>query len=291
MKQISLFALMFIFVFTAVAAPMSASARHGGDDDRSESRDRDDDDDDRDDDDDDDQDDNRGRDDDDDDDDDRNSEDESLEVEADVFTDTTIVEVELNDRKTIFSTSADTREEVIDAVVARMNLTRAEVDAVLDFEIEDRASRAKDRKNLNGEFASSTRPVKDCVATSSVFRIEADVFTNTTVVKVERNGTKTVFETSATTTDGIVSAITARLTDLSESQVRGVIDVDIEDRASRASDFEISTTVSSKDCKDKPRATSTPSTSTQQAELRARVAELQRLLETLIALLNARLTQ
>ncbi len=279
---------MFIFAFVAIAAPMSASARHGDDDDRSESRDRDDDDDDRDDDDDDD----RGRDrDDDDDDDDSSSDDESLEVEADVFTDTTIVKVELNDRKTIFSTSADTREEVIDAVVARMNLTRAEVDAVLDFEIEDRASRAKDRKKLNGEFASSTRPVKDCVATSSVFRIEADVFTNTTVVKVERNGTKTVFETSATTTDAIVSAITARLTDLSESQVRGVIDVDIEDRASRASDFEISTSVSPKDCKDKPRATSTPSTPTQQAELRARVAELQRLLETLIALLNARLAQ
>lgn len=286
MKQISLFALMFIFVFTAVAAPMSAQARHGGDDDRSESRDRDDDDDDWDDDDDDDD---RGR--DRDDDDDEDWDDERLEVEADVFTDTTIVEVELNDRKTVFSTSADTRDEVIDAVVARMNLTRAEVDAVLDFEIEDRASRAKDRKNLNGQFASSTRPVKDCVATSSVFRIEADVFTNTTVVKVERNGTKTVFETSATTTDAIVDAVTARLTDITSSQVRAIIDVDIEDRASRASDFEISTSVSSKDCKDKPRATTTPSTSAQQAELRARVAELQRLLETLIALLNARLSQ
>ena len=287
MKQVSLFALLFIFTFGVIAAPMSASARHGNDDDRSESRDRDDDDDDRDDEDDDDDDD-RGRDRDDDEDEDDDSSDDMLEVEADVFTDTTIVKVELNDRKTIFSTSADTREEVIDAVVARMNLTRAEVDAALDFEIEDRASRAKDRKKLNGEMASSTRPVKDCVASSSVFRIEADVFTNTTIIKIERNGTKTVFETAATTTDAIVTAITARVTDLSDSQVRAVLDVDIEDRASRASDFAISTSTSTKDCKDKPRATSTPST-TEQAELRQRVAELQRLLESLIALLNARL--
>lgn len=68
-----------------------------------------------------------------------------LEIEADVFTDTTIVKVEQNDRKSSFSTSATTRAEIILAIIARYPLlTSAEIDAVLELEVEDRASRSDD---------------------------------------------------------------------------------------------------------------------------------------------------
>jgi hypothetical protein len=74
----------------------------------------------------------------------------TLEIEADVFTDTTIVTVEeTNGKKTIFSTDADTKIEVINAIMSRFDFDRDEIEAVLDFEIEDRASRADDRKGLN----------------------------------------------------------------------------------------------------------------------------------------------
>lgn len=87
----------------------------------------------------------RGSDDDDSDDDgDRNSS-SGLEIEADVFTDITLVKVEQNDKKTSFSTSADTRAEIIAEILTRYPLlTTAQIDSALELEIEDRASRADD---------------------------------------------------------------------------------------------------------------------------------------------------
>jgi hypothetical protein len=176
----------------------------------------------------------------DDDDDDNGSEDDSsrsnsLEAEADVFTDMTIVKVELpSGRKVIFETSADTRSEVLDEIVSRFDLTRDEVDAVLSLEIEDRASRARDRQKIN----SSNRDDNDdvCTVNSRRLEVEADVFTDTTVVKVERNGTTTVFETGATTTEGVIAAVVNRF-DVTSAQVNAVLDFEVEDRASRVSDF------------------------------------------------------
>ncbi len=74
----------------------------------------------------------------------------SLEVEADVFTDITIVKVENNDRKVVFSTTADTKDEVVDAVNEKLGFSKSSIEAVLSFEIEDRASRAKERAKISG---------------------------------------------------------------------------------------------------------------------------------------------
>ncbi len=68
----------------------------------------------------------------------------SFEAEADVFTNTTLVEVEINDQKTIFETTADTKEEVISEIVRRFNVERTIVEQKLDFEVENRASRVSD---------------------------------------------------------------------------------------------------------------------------------------------------
>ncbi|MFM2381448.1 MAG: hypothetical protein RLZZ76_215 [Candidatus Parcubacteria bacterium] len=49
----------------------------------------------------------------------------SLEVEANVYTDTTIVKVENNDRKAVFSTTADTKEEVVDVVNEKFEFSKS----------------------------------------------------------------------------------------------------------------------------------------------------------------------
>jgi hypothetical protein len=292
-KQLPLYLLMIPLMFTLVAAPAVVSAKHGNDDDQYEDRDDDD----------------RDEDEDEDEDDDRS--DDSLEIEADIFTDTTIVKVEINDKKTIFATDADTREDVIDAIVAKFDLSEAEVDCGIDFDLseaevdaaleletEDRASRPQDRGKLNREIKrekhddkikkwwgnhSSTTP-KVCRDDDTALQIEADVFTDKTVVKVEFvNAKDEVFTTSATTSADIVNAVAGRYSTLSTSSIQSALDIDIEDRASRPTDLMVDS-----ECKDGVKATSTPSVTTEAklAELRARIVELQTMLDRLISLLR-----
>lgn len=66
------------------------------------------------------------------------------EAEADIFTNETIVTLEINDRKLVFSTDADTSEDIIVEIVSRYGFTEAEVEAVLNVETEDRESRPDD---------------------------------------------------------------------------------------------------------------------------------------------------
>lgn len=254
MKTITAAALLFTFIMGSTLLPAEAFAKKGDDDDRSRSSSR------------------------------------SLEIEADVFTDITIIKVELaTGKKTTFSSDADTEAEVINVVAERFGLSKTDVAAALDFEIEDRASRTSERAKLTG---INNRPipvkdkVKECTSTTTRFKIEVDVFTDTTIVKVERNGTTTVFETSATTSAAVVDVLVSKYTDLSKNQITAVLDFDIEDRASRSSDFAVSSS-SSDDCK-KPAAVK-PTPGTQDEQLRARIAELQKLIENLIKLLNLRL--
>ena len=68
-----------------------------------------------------------------------------FEAEADVFTDTTIVKVEINGIKNEFETTADTREAVAAEIAELYGLSTAVVDDVLDFQIENRASQPKDQ--------------------------------------------------------------------------------------------------------------------------------------------------
>lgn len=180
--------LLLALLTIAMVVPTATYAKDGRDyDDDSRIEDYDDEDEDEDEDEDDDYDDSDDRDhhrhgDDDDEDEDDRDEDEDrednsndgLEVEADVFTDTTIVKVELeNGRKTVFDTDADTREEVVDEVAERFNLTEAEVDDVLNFEIEDRASRAKDRARINGESHNDQVAIDEAVLRAYIVRLEA----------------------------------------------------------------------------------------------------------------------
>ena len=276
----------------------------------------------------------------------------SFEAEADVFTDVTIVKVEINDRKTVFATNAKTRAEIVAEISARYGILAATVEAELDFEVEDRASRDEERdtltisqKNevrvndavaitlgyvLNGSFGDDERedlleelsqlidgvPVKldndrlrikdtntwvevrtddddsrveirdgndririrekdgeiridtkgawdylfddeddsndhdddenddrdedddrddNSRDNSSAFEAEADVFSNTTIVEVEINDRKTVFETSAKTREGVVLEIMSRF-GVARATVEASLNFEVEDRASRDED-------------------------------------------------------
>ena len=66
------------------------------------------------------------------------------EAEADIFTNETIVKIEAGDRKAVFSTSAVTRADIVQAISEKYGFSEAEVDTVLRIETEDRASRNED---------------------------------------------------------------------------------------------------------------------------------------------------
>lgn len=69
----------------------------------------------------------------------------ALEAEADVFSDVTLVKVELNDDTTTFTTAAKTRVAIVEEILKRFpTLVATDVDAALDFEVENRASRQDD---------------------------------------------------------------------------------------------------------------------------------------------------
>lgn len=81
----------------------------------------------------------------------------SFYAEADVFTDLTVVTVERNDEQVTFTTSATTRDGVIDEIVQRFGVDRTLVDDRLDFEAEDRASRPGERGPLVVDVAYEAR--------------------------------------------------------------------------------------------------------------------------------------
>ena len=68
------------------------------------------------------------------------------ELEAEIFTNETVVQIELNGDKNVLVTAADTRAEIIEAIMDEYpSLTEDEVDDLLTVEEEDRDSRADDK--------------------------------------------------------------------------------------------------------------------------------------------------
>ncbi|MCA9354410.1 MAG: hypothetical protein KC877_02725 [Candidatus Kaiserbacteria bacterium] len=206
-------------------------------------------------------DDSRGRGSDDDDDSDDDSEDEfrssnslQFEAEADVFFDTTIVEIEINDRKSTFETTADTRSEVIDEIVSRYDVDRAAVDAVLDFEIEDRNSRSDDsdddewegedewededdhhsgrgsddddewEDNDDFDDDSDDRDEDEGVA---VKKFEVRVEGSTAEVRVEYGNKKLEYDTVYTTKAALIAEVALR-TGLTSAELGSTLDLEID---------------------------------------------------------------
>ena len=72
-----------------------------------------------------------------------------LEIEADIFTNETVVKVEINDNKDTFITSAKTRAEITAEILVKYpTLTSVQVESALKIETEDRSSRPSDSVSI-----------------------------------------------------------------------------------------------------------------------------------------------
>ena len=72
-----------------------------------------------------------------------------LQIEADVFTNETTVEIEANDKHYGYISALKTKAELVKEIALKYSITEAKVNSVIDFEVEDRASRADDKGFLN----------------------------------------------------------------------------------------------------------------------------------------------
>lgn len=72
------------------------------------------------------------------------------EIEADIFTNETVVKLEINDQKYGFTTDARTREAIVAQIAEKYKLDKDFVDARISVEVEDRASRAQDKDFIVG---------------------------------------------------------------------------------------------------------------------------------------------
>lgn len=73
----------------------------------------------------------------------------AIEIEADVFTDQTVVKLETESKKYGYISSIKTKSELAVEIAKKYSIPESKVVAVIDFEIEDRASRADDLDFLN----------------------------------------------------------------------------------------------------------------------------------------------
>src|SRR3989344_3935072 len=71
------------------------------------------------------------------------------EIEADVFTNETIVKIEAGDKKYGYFSAIKTKAELATEISAKYSIEKSKVETLLDFEVENRASRANDKGFLN----------------------------------------------------------------------------------------------------------------------------------------------
>lgn len=88
----------------------------------------------------------------------------------------------------------------------------------------------------NADDAASASTVSASTTLSESLEIEARIFTDTTVVKIEFNGKKFYFETTAKDEEGIVLAVKDMFPVLTNENITNALTLDIEGRVSRPKD-------------------------------------------------------
>jgi hypothetical protein len=91
-------------------------------------------------------------------------------------------------------------------------------------------------KHFSKEDASKDNCSTSTTNTLGLTELEATVYTNETLIKVEYNGIKDIFTTSSTSTVDIVQDVLAEYTGLTLAKVDDVLNVHRENRVSKASD-------------------------------------------------------
>lgn len=114
------------------------------------------------------------------------------EVEIDVFTNETTVSIEADDKKYGFVTKTRDKDQIISEIQTKYKLSLEQINSNLSFEMEDRDSRADDKKFLNSansiefksdkqkqEFEGSLSSVSDFVVNSNLSAEEKDRLSTT----------------------------------------------------------------------------------------------------------------
>ncbi len=83
------------------------------------------------------------------------------EVEVDVFTNETTVKIEADNKHYGFITKETDKEKIISEIKSKYNLTDEKIEAVLDFEVEDRDSRSDDKEFLNSSSSIEIKNKKE----------------------------------------------------------------------------------------------------------------------------------
>lgn len=136
----------------------------------------------------------------------------------------------------------------VDRAVENIRLSLAGTEKKNELRIAFAGERIKEIETINSSGASMSRPASLDVKESSVTRIEADVFRNETVIKIEYSDNKKfVFTSEAKTKTEVIDAIAKDFSALSKSFIESKLDFEIEDRSSKSDDKNGSDDLSSDD--------------------------------------------
>ncbi len=136
----------------------------------------------------------------------------------------------------------------IDRAVENLRLSLAGEQKKNALRIAFADERVKEVEKIATSSPSMTRPAAADISETSVSKIEVDVFTNQTVVKIEYGvDKKFVFTNNAKTKELVIEDIIKNFPTLTKSFIESRLDFEVEDRASRAEDSTISRDLSSKE--------------------------------------------
>ncbi|MEK7227984.1 MAG: cytochrome b5 domain-containing protein [Patescibacteria group bacterium] len=136
----------------------------------------------------------------------------------------------------------------IDRAVENLRLSLASSEKKNELRISFAGERVKEIERITTSSPSMSRPAATDVTESTVTRIEADVFTNETVIKIEYGTNKKfVFTSNAKTRVLVVEDVNKNFTVLSKAFIETKLDFKAEDRSSRADDRDSSSDISSED--------------------------------------------
>lgn len=141
-------------------------------------------------------------------------------------------------------------QAVIDKFNVWLESASVEVEVEGEFEIEDKKDENNDddSEDSKGNGESDDKEDKESDKSDKVktntedsneaLEIEADLFTDITIIKVEKNGEKTVFSTKSKTIASIEADILAKFDTLSATEISSALEIEIENRASQPDDLD-----------------------------------------------------
>lgn len=125
----------------------------------------------------------------------------------------------------------------VDQAIERVRITLASPEKKNDLRIQFAGERMKEVEHLSPQTPAMARPAAADVTETSVTRIEADVFQNETVIKIEYGTNKKfVFSSTVKTKAEVVAVVMKDFSGLSKTFIETKLDFQVEDRVSRPED-------------------------------------------------------